>query len=260
MNHQTRKRLNLPWFCYAAGLVLALCGVGKGEDFRVDTRVFQGRDELPHATNTTIFRNGQVYDIQTESRELTIYAPRLQRIILLSPKHKQKTELSTEQLERFCAQLKERGTKATDSGLKFMLQPNLSMQAGSGPNERVFPSDFLTYQVETFSPRAAEIAEQYGEFSDLSAKLNALTNRGWPPFPRLQVNAALAAEGLVPSKVTLLIPAKSVLTGKNVHLRSEHEFLNRLTDSDQQKIAAAEDAFGTFDTVTLREFLQPPGE
>lgn len=239
-------------FCW-----LLAVGVCAGEDFRVDSRVFQGRDEEPHATNMAIFRGGQIYDFSDQPAEITIFAPRFQRIILLDQTRKCKTELTAAEVERFCEALKTKGEKTTDAGLKFLLAPKFTMQTGATTGERIFQSEHITYQIQTFAPRSAAIAAEYREFCDLSAKLKALTQQGLPPFARLAVNEALAAENLVPSKVTLLIPSKSLIGGRNLHLRSEHEIQSRVTDSDQQKISIAEDALGTYQSVTLREYLTP---
>ncbi|MDX1963327.1 MAG: hypothetical protein SFX18_09250 [Pirellulales bacterium] len=259
------------WFPPRRGLLLFALWLGvavyaQADDFRVDSRVYQGKDETPFAENLTIFRGGQIYDFQEQGSEITLYAPRLGRIILLDKQRGVKAEITPAQLEKFCVDLKLLAEKTTDPARKFLLTGQFeNTPAPSAANaegdadpvpQRVFQSPYITYQVQTFTPRGQAIPAQYREFSDLSAQLNALLKRSWPPFARMQVNAALAAEGTVPTKVTLLIPSQSFLGGKNLHYRSEHEYLNRLADSDQQRIAEAEELVGSCRLVAVGEYLQ----
>jgi hypothetical protein len=223
------------------------------DDFRVESRVFQGKDEQPQSESTTIFANGRIYDFLNAPRELTIYDPAHDRIVVMDLEKNHKIELRVTQLTRFREELLLRADKATDPGVRFLLQPKFEKQPGSTETEHVFQSEYITYQVETTTPRSAAIAEQYRQFSDLSATMNAMLNRGWPPFARLQVNAALAEEKLIPTKVNLLFPSKSLL-GQRKHFRSEHELHTRVTDSDQQKIAQAEEHLNRTVLVSLREF------
>ncbi len=152
----------------------------------------------------------------------------------------QKTELRVTQLTRFREELQLRAEKTTDAGVRFLLQPKFDKQVGSTAAERVFQSEYITYQVETTSPRSAAIVEQYRQFSDLSATMNAMLNRGWPPFARLQVNAALAEEKFDSDESQPALP-EQVVARQRKHFRSEHELHTRVTDSDQQKIAQAEE-------------------
>jgi hypothetical protein len=234
-------------------LALGFAGTVRGDEFRIESRVFQGKDEQPQSESTTIFANGRIYDFLNSPRELTIYDPAHDRIVVMDLEKNRKTELRVEQLTRFREELQLRAEKTTDVGVRFLLQPKFDKQVGSTAAERVFQSEYITYQVETTTPRSAAIVEQYRQFSDLSATMNAMLNRGWPPFARLQVNAALAEEKLIPTKVNLLFPSKSLL-GQRKHFRSEHELHTRVTDSDQQKIAQAEEHLNRTVLVSLREF------
>jgi hypothetical protein len=228
------------------------------EDFRIDSKVFQGNDIEPHGTTSTIFSNGRVYDVQSKTQEITVFDLPGQQIRLIDPQRKLHAIMRIEQLDRLMIELQKRHDSATDPGMRFLLQPQFKQSPGSQPNERVFQSDYVTYQVETFAPRSSIIATQYREFSDLSAKLNALLNRGWPPFARLQVNAALVDEQLLPTKVTLLYTNKSFLNQKQLHFRTEHELFTRLTDSDQQRISQVADHLSASKAITLREYLERP--
>jgi hypothetical protein len=236
-------------------LLLTLGGIVelRADDFRIESRVFSGKDEQPQSESTTIFANGRIYDFHNAPRELTIYDPPHDRIVVMDLEKNRKTELRLEQLTRFREELLARAEKTTDPGVRFLLQPKFDVHAGSTPAEHVFQSEYITYQVETTTPRTAAIAEQYRQFSDLSATMNAMLNRGWPPFARLQVNAALVEEKLIPTKVNLLFPSKSLL-GQRKQFRSEHDLNTRITDSDQQKIAAAEEHLNRTLLVSLREF------
>ncbi|MGC4002933.1 MAG: hypothetical protein QM811_07300 [Pirellulales bacterium] len=186
--------------------------------------------------------------------ETTIYIPRLKKVVLLDHDRKMKVELTVDQLERFSGQMKARGEKATDPRSSSYSRRNSKRRTARPRTSAVFQSEYVTYQCETFAPRSPVVAQQYREFGDLSAQLNAVLNRGWPPFARMQVNAALAEEKLIPRKVALLIPSKSFLGGRQQHFRSEHELQSRLSESDQKRIVATEEAIHAYPATTLLEY------
>jgi hypothetical protein len=248
--------------------------IASGTDFRVESKVFKGNDEQPDSTGVTIFQDDTIYDFANEKREITILAPKQERIILLDQTREQKTEISTKHVALFCEQMLKRRDSVTDAKLKFMLQPEFKVQPGNKAGELTFQSDYVTYQIEGFSPSDKSVAKQYREFSDLSAKINAIVNHGWPPFARMNVNQRLADDSLVPTKATLFIPAKpsgtaadSKATIKNVadrtsrtiHLRSQHQIQMDLTADDQNKVAKAKSLMQTLKPVSLTEYMKKPG-
>ncbi len=226
------------------------------EDFRIDSQIFQGQNNSPDTTGTTIFQEGIVYDFANNDREVTILAPKFEKIILLDQTLQIKTELSTKQLTEFVNQMIVRSDKSTDPTIQFMLHPKFQTHSGSNKGERVFQSEQLTYMFDTFAPSQKSIPEQYREFSDFSASLNTLVNRGWPPLARHEVNRQLASEGLLPKKVTLLIPPQAESKRRKIHLRSEHRISFHIESSRQGKIAFAKSGMEKLKSVGLGEHLK----
>lgn len=239
--------------------VLSLqCGPATADDFRVDSKIFVAKEATPHSTNITLFRGSHVYDFLDKPQQITIYDLERKRIVMLDPAHERKAEVSIAMLTSFCDTLERRPT-AGDAFLKFAIKPTFDETTDKTTGEMLFASSQLTYRV---MPKVADdrsVATRYREFSDFSAKLNALVNRGsLPPFPRLTVNAALAESGKVPQKILLTVPPRQLIGGHTTTLRSEHEFRSRILDSDEAKIDSAGELLGRAEAVNLSDYLRPP--
>jgi hypothetical protein len=119
----------------------------------------------------------------------------------------------------------------------------------------LFSSQFLTYRVSPTKANTDEIAQQFLDFSDSYARLNALTNPGsMPPLPRLAINAALFKTKSIPERVTMTMPSRQRF-GKTTTMRSEHSIAWRLLESDLQKINEADDSLVTYTPVPLEHYL-----
>ena len=114
------------------------------------------------------------------------------------------------------------------------LRPAFDERGGKDAGERIFASKYLTYEIKIQREPGTGLSEEYQRFSDASARLNALVNRGsLPPFPRVAVNQSLAAAGQVPISLQVSISPRQLL-GRTVVLRSQHEFHPRLLESDHE--------------------------
>ena len=137
--------------------------------------------------------------------------------------------------------------------LKFAAEPNFEVAEGK-EGELTFSSPQMTYRLETLPAESPQVSEQYREFSDWYARFNSMLHVGaTPPFPRLAVNKELATRGLVPTEVTLTIPAQNSL-GKPVLLRSVHQVHWRLLQKDLTRISETANQLAVFKTVGLAEF------
>lgn len=224
-------------------------------DFRVDSRIFQSENQSPDSSSLTIFQDGIIYDFEGNNT-ITVIAPKFQKIVLIDLKSNIKSELSISQLSDFIKEMSKRAEKSSDATIRFMAQPKFETHQGSNKGERVFQSDQLTYKFEAFVPSQKSIPEQYREYSDLSASLNTLLNHGGPPLARHHANKQLASEGLISTKVTLIIPAHAETNRRKIHLRSEHNVQAEITTEDLEKINQAKSSLEKTTTVALGDYLR----
>lgn len=232
------------------------------DDFRIETKVYVGKETEPASQDLTLFRGEQVYDFLDKPREVTVFDKPRSRVILLDPVRRVKTEVTMERLMAFSDELRTWCGKQSDPLLKFAAEPRFDQSLDGASGELVFTSPFLTYRIATVKAGTDDIALQYKEFSDSYARLNAMTNPGsTPPFARLKIDEALFLSHAVPEKVQLTMPARSRFGGKPTIVRSEHSVNWRLLEADQQRIQEAEEFLVTFTPLTIERYLgaPPPG-
>jgi hypothetical protein len=237
-------------------LSVAMCCGLRADDFRVDSKVFIGKESLPHSSNVTLFQGAHVYDFLDKPEQITFYDLDRGRIVLVDPQRKVKTEVSSRMLDAFSNTLRHSAGK--DPLLQFALHPTFDIRDDKDGEERVFTSKLITYRVRTATPEMPDMPARYRQFSDLSARLNALVNRGsLPPFARLAVNESLDASGLLPAKVEFAASSGRLIGGHTVALRSQHDFRRRLLDSDLRRIDSAGALLTDSTQVSLGKFLNP---
>ncbi len=229
------------------------------DDFRVDSKVYIGKETTPHSANVTFFQGAQVYDFLDKPEQVTIYDTARERIVMIDPDRQVRTEITGEMITAFCKSIRVLEEKHSDPLLRFALTPTFEEQDAKEDGERVFESKYITYKVQASKPEDPTMAARYRTFSDWSAKLNALVNRGsLPPFPRLAINTSLAKTGQVPDKLQVTLSPRSLLPSRGVTFRSEHEFRPRLLDSDLKKIDQAGDMLARTTRIGLGEYLRTP--
>jgi hypothetical protein len=246
--------------CLAVALGVALCGshLVRAEDFRVDSQVFVGKEATPQSSNVTLFQGAHAFDFLDEPRQIAFYDLPRGRIVLVDPARGVKAEVSRATLDAFCNNLRHLEKRTEDPILDFALRPSFEDHFDEDSGERVFSSKYVTYRIKPLAEELDGMASRYRAFSDASARLNALVNRGsLPPFSRLWVNQSLQKSGQVPAQVLLTISPARLVGGRTVALRSEHAFRPRLLDSDQRKIDEAGELLGNARLVGLGEYLRP---
>jgi hypothetical protein len=244
-------------FALAIGLSLLVSHSVQAEDFRVDSQVFVGKETKPQSSNVTMFHGPHAYDFLNQPPQITFYDLPRGRIVLVDPDRRVKAEVSRATLDAFCSNLKHLEKRTEDPVLDFALRPAFEEQNDEDA-ERVFKSKYVTYRIKPLAAELDGMAGKYRAFSDASARLNALVNRGsLPPFPRLLVNESLDEAEQVPAQVQLTVAPARLVGGHTVLLRSEHEFRPRLLDSDLRKIDEAGELLGSAKPVGLGEYLRP---
>jgi hypothetical protein len=239
------------WFVVV--VVGGVAAAALAEDFRIETKVFVGKEEEPISRSTTLFRGGVVYDFLDEPEQIAVFRNRgggqPGRFILLDPKRRVKTELTTDQLAGAMNKLKNWAARQRDPYLKFAANPTFEESFDRETGQLLLASHEASYTIET-EAADAHSTNEYREFLDWYSKLNTLIHAGPPPEPRLEVNAALARYQVLPVKVEL------ARKGEKEKLRAEHDFAWLLSKNDLGKIDDASAAVVAYRQVDNEQYLE----
>jgi len=224
------------------------------ENFRVENAVYAGNSKTPVCQSVTIFHNGTVYDCMKTPAETILFEKSAGRFVLLNLDRRIRTELSVGQVAAFTEELQRLALKSSDPVIKFLADPKFQEQFDPATGELTFDSPSVSYRLSLVQETNPAVVEQYREFSDWSARVNALLTPGSrPPFGRLAVNAALAERQAIASEVTLtLMPGKSP-NRQPLTFHSEHRVVRPLTPADLDRVRETREQMGSFKFV---DFLQ----
>jgi hypothetical protein len=233
-----------------------------GEGFRVENQVFAEDAEEPKIRSTTIFYEDLVYDYLENPQEITVFDRAANRIILLDPLRKVRTELNFRELETLSEQLRTWALGQPDEFLRFSAKPELEEVFDASTGKLQLQSSWLTYEVDTREPARGEILRLYLEFCDWQCLLNTRLNPGSrPPFPRIQLNRALQRLGRVPQEVHLTVrPKGDTFLGEESSARSEHRVIPHLLESDRNRVAQTDQFIAMFRSLPCGEYqtlMQP---
>jgi hypothetical protein len=156
-------------------LVCISASLSRADDFRIETKVFVGKDKNPVTQTTTLFRAGYVYDYLTTPEQVAVFDKQHGRFILLDPVSKRKTEIKTGEVLSFTRQCQAMASKSSNAFLKFAADPEFETDF-SDDGELTLVSDYINYKLATEPASTPEAAEQYREFSDWYARFNAMVN------------------------------------------------------------------------------------
>lgn len=230
------------------------------EDFRVENKVYVDNDKEPRSEGTTIFYRGMVYDYLKKPAETTVFDPSRGRFVLLDAARRVKTEVSTQKLSAFTDALKRWAGGQNDSFLQFLVDPKFEEQLDEDNQTLTLTSDWMTYTLSTTETGSDAVSRQYQQFSDWYAQLNTLLTPGSrPPFPRLAVNAALARRKAFPSETTLTLRLRKGIAPKRITIRSEHQLVQRLIESDRDRVAQTDQFLAMFKQVSFEEYQEHLG-
>lgn len=247
---------------FAATLIPAAT---RGEDFRIQTKVFKEEEKEPVSQNTTIFRAGQVFDFLSEPAEITIFdrprGDRLGQFVLLDPQRQLQTEVPLALVQETMQKISGWAAGRDDTMLNFLARPQFTEKTND-KGVCTFTSPYLTYQVKATPAPTADVFQQYDEFSDWFVRLNTMLSvRSRPPYgmARLAVNVSLRARKEIPSEVTLVVSSGRLIK-KQVTYRSEHQFTTLLPQSDLARIDKSGTYRATFKKVSFEVYSSAPPE
>lgn len=243
--------------CVMVAGLLATADALAVEGFRVESRVFWGDEKEPAVQSSTIFQTNAVYDYLEHPTEVLVYEKSRDQFVLLNTTRRLCTEIGRQRVLQFTEQLKRRTAEQSDPFVKFLGSPAFETEFEQENGVLTLSSSWMTYRLVTTAPPNPGISERYREFSDWYARLAPIiSSSARPPFARLLVNAAMSERGIVPREVHLTMTLKKGLWPKRVSLRSEHLWIDRLDESDHNRVTQTRQFMAIFNPVSLEQYTK----
>ncbi len=241
----------------ANGLVAVLLLVSQAADamdFRIATQVFVDGGDEPISENLTLFHDGSVYDFQlTSPQEAVVFDPKREEFVLLDPTERRKVKLSKEEILAFVREL-----RAKQQGKdRFFFNPKFDESYNESAGRLTLSSDRVTYRVDALTAPDIVAVRQYKQFADWYAQLNATSPGRMPPFPRMELNKALAERWLIPQHIDLTVSVPGGSPARKIKVRSEHRIEWKLSNADLQRIQQVQQDTANFRAVGLIEYRRP---
>lgn len=256
MQFSTKKIV--PYFLLFGGLlaVVTLPAVKASTDgnqptaFRIATDVYADATKPPVMQTLTLFSEGVYYDFEeSEGGLITVVDPLRKRIVLLNRLRQVKTELTLERIQLTVADAR------TQADAKITAVRDTSYETGrDGVSVAIIRNDFMEYRAEAQAVPKPDIAVQYADFADWSARLNAVTPAKLPPYLRIDLNRLMAGHGTIPSK----IERRTHQGGREVVITARLIPNWRLSQDDQTRIARCGAMMAEFRNVPESEYWTPP--
>ena len=244
---------------------MAAAAPAAAEDFRMENKVFSGKDEEPSVQSTTIFYKGVIYDFLKKPAEIIVFDQEHGRFVLLDTERRMKTELTTKEVEAFAERLRERAARQAarfdNPFVAFQADPKFEKEFDESARELTFRSPWMTYRVVTADAQSTEIVRQYRQFADWQARLNSVINhRATPPFARLVVNAELEQRGEIPREVHLTLTPPGGFRRKQITAHSEHQLIRTVVESDRTRVTQTGEFMAIFQPVSFEEYQKMGAE
>ncbi|MCO6043739.1 hypothetical protein NG895_07450 [Aeoliella sp. ICT_H6.2] len=224
-----------------------------GIDFRIETKVYRGDEELPITQNTTLFQNGVIYDFVESTGRVAIY--RHQRgetpgqFVLIDPVRSVKTDITIDRMDSAIEKLRAWSRTQRDPLLVFAADPKFDQLYDEETGVLTLESPSMTYRLATVPVERTEAWKDLRNYFDGYAKLNCILASSMPPMPRLAVNDALEKRNAVPVEVNLKIS-----DDEDQQLRAEHLFTWMLSKDDRARITLVGEQIVNFRDISNKEF------
>ncbi len=235
-------------------MLLLVAPSASAVDFRIETKVYSGNEELPITQNTTLVQSGVVYDFLESPKRVAIF--RRSRgnqpgtFLLIDPMRSVKTEITADRIDTAIEKLRTWSRTQRDPLLVFAADPVFIEAFDMETGALSLKSEPMTYRLSTVAVERTEVWPALRDYFDEYAKLNCLLSSStMPPIPRLQVNNSLEKHNVVPEEVTLTIAGNDA-----TRLRAEHVFTWRLSKDDRARISLVGEQLVSFRSVSNAEF------
>lgn len=227
----------------------------KAQDFRIKTEIFAKGEKEPASQNLTLFSGSMVYDfLLTEPQEITIFDRQNERFILLDLERRVRLTATKQDITKALGNLRDTLRESERDPVFF--EPAFQQQMDKNNVWMTLSNDRITYEAKGDEPRVDGALARYREFADWYARLNSTRSGTMPPFPRLELNKALAGHGVIPNEVRLKVKPKSWLLGKTFEATSKHAIVWQLSSQDRSRIEKANEYLATFDDVSFTTYRQ----
>jgi hypothetical protein len=241
---------------------------------RVESDLFAA-GEKPVARTLTLFHEGVAWDfLEMPARptagknakadamtlvEIVLHDPARERVVVIDPVRRVKTEISTVQLERLGSSLAKWARESDDRLICWAGGPDFTDGFRVEDDTIELTGPRARYAVKHVAASSPDQAESYRRFADTAILLKALMQPGgMPPFPRLAINRQLENANAIPTEVTLEVDPRGVSFGGPTKLRGVHKSHPRLLSQDLDRIKEAQAAMGRADQVDLAEYARGP--
>lgn len=224
--------------------------------FRVENQVFVEDEEEPRTRSTTIFYENVVYDFLESPKEITVFDRASDRVVLLDPIRKIRTELKSRDLVVVAERLRTWAAGQPNDLLRFSANPDFQKDYDSSTGELHLTSPWLSYDVTTIEPSRRELLSQYLKFCDFYCLLNTRLNPGTrPPFARMELNETLESLGRMPREVRLTLrPKGDNFLAEKMSAKSEHHVVPHLLESDRSRVAQTDEFMAIFRPLPFQEY------
>lgn len=256
-----RGRIVRGFVILVACLVLSWTSVHGEDGVRIESKIFFGSDKEPKAENTTIFYRGLVYDYLrnpgegNHASETIVLDLARGRFVLLDPKRRVRTELATQEVAALCENFRQWAQDQTDAFTRFLGAPKFEEVFDEATGELLLQSPWVTYRVATLEAESEAVLQQFRDFTDWYARLNARLNPGYKlVLARLAVNEALQKRRQLPREITLTVYPKKAFSFQKTVVRSEHQFIYHLVESDRDRIAQTGEFMAIFQPLDFAQY------
>ena len=242
----------------SAPIVLLTCilmaGFAKSQQFKIESQIYINGEDQPSSTNTTLFSDGLVFDLQTkgtQSHEVTILAPKQHQTILLDRLRRMKLVLDDLELIKMADGL--RRDTSQDKAAGFLVNERFEETLSLDINAATLKSDTIQYSIRGSRPQDLQVFPIYNNFIDSFTRLQVSDPHAFSPFPRMRLNETIRKLGWIPSEVSVTF-ASNPLMKQGLTAKSKHTLINELSSSDLTKIAELKTEWLNFEAVNLYEF------
>lgn len=227
--------------------------------YRIDNRVYVGEQKEPVSESTTLFLQGIVYDYLQSPPEVFVFDRPHGLFMLLDTSRRLSTRISTVEVTHFTESLKQRAAAQSDPFVQFLADPRFAEDYQAITGTLTLRSPWLTYTLKAANkPVEPEVQGAFREFSDWFVQLSPMLNpNARPPFARLRLNEQMTARQLLPQEVTLVMTPKPGLFGRRVTIRSEHQWVGRLSEADMNRVIQTQQFMAIFNPVSLEGYRKP---
>jgi len=234
----------------AAGQESTVRGNAKSASaFRVDADIYSDPKKAPIKHTLTLFAESVYYDFEDgEFGRVSVIDPQRNRIVLLDRQRQVKSEVPTgEILSKIANARVQADAKLSAATLKdFQNLP-------SGESVAVVSNESIEYRSTLYSPALPDMATQYAQFANWSARLTSIY-APMPPYLRLDLNELIASRKMMPKELTR-ITRKGI---RQSQLICRLQVIDRLSEDDRSKVARAGAMMAEFRSVPINEYWNEP--